>query len=184
MVANYSFEVLYIVSQVLAFIAFTCDIIAMQQRKKSTLLKYDVAAALFLSLHYAFLGAWAGMISKLITTVRNGLAAYEASKNRKNKFLPIVFIVLYIALGTFVIDSWYSIIPLLVPSIYTVAIYIGNVKQVRYTAVCTNSLWLIYNICVSSIVGSISAIILIINGIIAIYRYRGKTIGKTKKKKQ
>lgn len=173
--ANQDFGVFYVVSQVFALVAFICDIVAIQLKKKSYLLNMDTLAAFFSTLHYAFLGAWPGMVSKIITTVRNGLAAYESSKNRKShKVLPLIFVAFYIVMGIITYSSPFSLLPILAPSIYAIVIYTCDVKVVRYASVLTCILWLIYDIFVFSIVGILSQVVLIVNGLVAIWRYRKK----------
>ena len=175
MFTEFNLNAFYIISQIFAILSIIFDLAAAQRRKKLDLLKMDTLAALCSSLHYAFLGAWSGLISKIITTARNGLAAYQTAHKRKdNKLLLIIFVLLYIILGIFAFNSFFSIIPILAPSIYTIVIYISNVKKIRYAIVLSNLLWLIYDIHLLSIAGIIAETIIIINGIIAIYRYRKK----------
>ena len=173
---------LYIISQVFALASFVFDLVAIQSRKKS-LLNLDTMAAFCSFLHYAFLGAWAGMVSKIITTVRNAVAANEASHKRKSpKILPIIFVGLYVIIGFFTFDSWLSLLPILAPSIYTIVIYTSDVQKIRYAAVVTNLIWLVYNIFVFSAVGIIAQVVLTINDLIAIYRYRKKKRGRRTQK--
>ena len=68
-------------------------------------------------------------------------------------------------------------------SIYTIVIYTGDVKKIRYAYVLSNLIWLIYNLFVFSIVGIIAQIILVISGLVAIYRYRKKQKTASKNKR-
>ena len=169
------FSGLYLVSQIFAFLSIVFDLVAIQQRKKARLLNMDAMAAFCSFLHYAFLMAWPGIVNKTITTARNGIAAYKASKKkRSSKYLPVIFITLYIILGIVTFESPISLLPMIAASVYTATIYLCDVKVIRYASVFTNVLWLIYNLSVFSIVGMAAQIILIVNGCIAIYRYRKK----------
>lgn len=175
MFGEFNLNTFYIISQVFALLSIIFDLIAAQRRKKYDLLKMDTLAAFCSSLHYAFLGAWSGLISKVVTTARNGIAAYEAKNKRKNnKWLPVVFITLYIILGVITFDSPFSVLPILAPSIYTIVIYNYDASVIRYAIVVTAIIWLIYDIHVLSIVGIVADIIITVNGLIAIYRYRKK----------
>ena len=179
---NDGINTFYLISQVFALASFVFDLIAMQRKKKSTLLNMDTMAATCSFLHYAFLGAWAGMVSKFITAIRNGIAAYSSSKKAKTpRILPIIFIMIYIVIGFFTFDSIFSVLPILAPCIYTIAIYTCDVTRIRYAGVLTGIIWLIYDFCVFSIIGIVAQTILIINGLIAIYRFRKKK-KKSKKK--
>ncbi len=165
----------YLISQAFALAGFIFNIIAMQRKRKSTLLKMDVMSGFCAFMHYAFLGAWAGMASKFISTIRNAIAAYISSKKIKTpKILPIIFVTLYIMIGFFAFDSPLAVLPILAPCIYTIAIYTCDITKIRYAGAITAIIWLIYDICVFSIVGMIAQTILIINVVIAIYRFRKK----------
>ena len=77
-------------------------------------------------------------------------------------------------LGVITFDSPFSILPILAPSIYTIVIYNYDASVIRYAIVVTAIIWLIYDIYVLSIVGIVADIIITVNGLIAIYRYRKK----------
>ena len=168
-------SVFYIISQVFALASLIFDLIAVQRKKKSSLLNMDTMAAFCSFLHYAFLGAWAGIVSKIITTIRNAIAAERAAHKRKNiKLLPFVFVVAYIIVGCFTFKSPFSVLPIIAPCFYTIVIYTSDVKRIRYAIVITNILWLIYDISVFSVMGIVAETILIINGLVAIYRFHKK----------
>lgn len=167
--------VFYIISQIFAILSIVFDLAAAQRRKKTDLLKMDTIAAFCSSLHYAFLGAWSGLVSKIITTVRNGLAFYQTAHKRKdNKLLLTIFVLAYVVMGILTFNSIFSILPILAPTIYTIIIYTSDVQKIRYAVVISNLLWLIYDIHLLSIAGIVAEAIIIINGLIAIYRYRKK----------
>ena len=170
---NQDFGVFYLISQVFALFAIIFDLVAIQQRKKARLLNMDTMAAFCSFLHYVFLMAWPGVVNKAVTTARNGIAAYKTSKKKRtSKYLPFIFIAFYIILGIVTFESPVSLLPMIAASVYTAAIYWCDVKKIRYASVFTNILWLIYNLSVFSIVGIIAQVILIINGFVAVYRYR------------
>jgi hypothetical protein len=177
--------IFYIISQIFALASFIFDLVAAQQKKKASLLNMDTVAASSSLLHYAFLGAWAGMANKIITVVRNALAAYLASKKRKApKFLPFIFVGAYIIFGIFTFTSVYSLLPTIASSIYSIVIYTTkDANKIRYTIVATSTIWLVYNIFVFSIAGIITQAILLVNDLIAIWRYRKNNIKKTMKRK-
>ena len=90
-------SIFYIISQFFALIALILNLISIQCKKKTTLLNIDVMAAFCSFLHYAFLGAISGMVSKLVATVRNTIAASKAAhKHKSSKILPIIFVLIYI----------------------------------------------------------------------------------------
>ena len=179
------FGVFYVISQIFALASFIFDLVAAQQKKKASLLNMDTMAASSSLLHYAFLGAWAGMANKIIAVIRNALAAYMASKKRKApKSLPLIFVIAYIIFGIFTFNSAYSLLPTIASSIYSIVIYTtSDANKIRYTIIITSTIWLVYNICVFSIVGIITQVILLVNDLIAIWRYRKKSARKPAKRK-
>ena len=168
------FGVFYIVSQIFALAATILSLYAFQKKKKVQILNYTVVAAACSVLHYLFLGAWSGVATKSVGTVRNIFAAYETHKRKTSKIAPLVFVLFYVVAGIFAYQSPISLLPVVAASIYTIAIYFGDAKKIRYTAVLTAGLWLVYSACVFSIVGVLSEAIFITNDLVAIYRYRGK----------
>ncbi len=168
----------YLISQFFALIATICSLIAVQKRRKVQLLNYNTLSSLCAIFHYAFLGAWSGMVTKSIATIRNGIATYEASKKRTSKLIPVLFVVFYIISGIASFSSWYSLLPTVAASIYTIAIYRVDVSKIRKYALLGSSLWLLYDICVFSVVGIISESIFIVDDLTAIYRFRKKKKSK------
>lgn len=172
----------YIISQIFALAALLLDLYAFQRRKKVHLLNYNTVATLCSTLHYVFLGAWSGVASKSISTIRDATAAYEAHKHKTSKILPIVFVTLYVIMGIISFESPLTLLPVAASIIYTITIYIANVSVIRYVAVITSTLWLIYDIFVFSIVGVAAEAIFIFDDFIAIYRYRKKHNPKSRTK--
>ena len=118
------------------------------------------------------------MVTKSIATIRNGIATYEASKKRTSKLIPVLFVVFYIISGIASFGSWYSLLPTVAASIYTIVIYRVDVSKIRKYALLGSSLWLLYDICVFSVVGIISESIFIVDDLTAIYRFRKKKKSK------
>ena len=80
----------------------------------------------------------------------------------------------YIISGIFSFNSWYSLLPTAAASIYTIAIYRVDVSKIRKYALLGSILWLLYDVCVFSIVGIVAESIFIVDDLAAIYRFRKK----------
>ena len=181
-IANHEFGLFYVLSQIFALTATILNLYAIQRKKKEQLLKYNAVAAFCGVFHYLFLGAWSGVATKIVGTTRNSVAAYEAYKHKISKVWPIIFITFYIVGGIITYSSPLSILPIIAAVTYTMAIYLGDASTIRRVAVFTSTLWLIYDICVFSIVGTLAEIVFIIDALVAIWRYR-KHKKKRKKRK-
>lgn len=176
---GHEFGIMYLLSQIFALLATLFSLYAFQRRRKVQILNYTVIAAACGALHYLFLGAWSGVATKTVGTARNMVAAYETSQQKTFKIVPLVFVLFYIVAGILAYESPISFLPVIAACIYTVAIYFGDAKKIRYVAALTTFLWLIYGVYVVSIVGVLSDVVFIINDLVAIYRYR-----KDKKRKR
>ena len=172
--AGQEFGVVYIISQFFALVAMVFGLIAVHQKKKVQLLNFSFLSSFCAMSHYLFLGAWSGTAMKIISTMRNGTAAYEAFKHRTSRILPIIFVTFYVVSGIITYESFFSLLPMIANSIFTVAAYMGDIKTIRYVSTVSSLLWLIYNLHILSLVGVVSEAIFITNDFIAIYRYRSK----------
>ena len=62
---------IYIISQILAFIAIILTMLAYQQKKKSQILGLTITGDILYGVHYLLLGAWSGVITKVISITRD-----------------------------------------------------------------------------------------------------------------
>lgn len=176
---NHDFGLFYVVSQFFAATGTILALISMQQKKKIQILNFNTLASASAVLHYLFLGAWAGVATKLVSTTRNITAAYEAHNHKTSRILPLIFVGFYVVSGILTFESAFSLLPMMGTVVFTIVIYFGNAKTIRYGAGFASLMWLIYNIYTFSVVGIVSEMIFIANDLIAIWRYRDE---KNKKK--
>lgn len=172
--SNYDFGVLYVISQFFAAIGTILSLVSMQQKKKVQILNFNTLASASAVLHYLFLGAWTGVATKLVSTTRNVTAAYEAHNHKISKILPLIFVGFYVVSGVLTFESAFSLLPMTGTVAFTIVIYLGSAKAIRYGAGFASLMWLIYNVHVLSIVGIVSEAIFIGNDLVAIWRYGSK----------
>ena len=168
------FVVFYLISQIFALAALILSLCAYQKKKKVQILNYTVVSAICSVLHYLFLEAWSGVATKGVGVIRNIFAAYETHNHKVSKLAPFIFVLFYIVMGFLTYQSPASLLPVLAASIYTLGIYFLDARRLRYIAVLTSGLWLVYGIIVFSIMGAVAEAIFIVNDLVAIYRYRRK----------
>ena len=177
-VANFNFDGFYLISQIFALAATIISLYAFQRRKKIQILNYSVVEAILGAFHFLFLGAWSGMVTKIVGATRNAFAAYETHKHKTSKIVPWVFVLFYVVSGIIAYKSPVSLLPIVSATIYTLAIYYLDAKKLRYVAVLTSGMWLIYGVCIFSIMEIIADSVYIVNDLIAIYRFRKKPARK------
>lgn len=186
---NGGVDAFYVVSQIFALAAIVFNLIAVQRRKKSQLLRCDAVAALCNTIHYAFLGGWTGMASKAVSFLRDITATYlDLHKKSSSKKRAVVFVVIfaafYIVSGAVTFESVFSLLPTVGLVIFTAVAYLGKTQSIRYASGLASALWLIYNIYVFSVMGIIAESVFLINDLIAIWRYRDPKAKKCRAKRK
>ncbi len=97
---------------------------------------------------------------------------YEV-KNRKISI--IVEMIALVVGGIFTFGEWYSIITIVSAMIFVFAIWQKDVKTYRWLAVIANAMWVAYNVCIMSLLGTIAESILLFIAIVGLVRiYTGK----------
>lgn len=163
----------YIVSQVVGFIAFVLSLVAYHQEKKKTIFQTMIISNLLEIIHYILLGAYSGCITKVIALIRNEIIIVK-EKNKKidNYIVLIGLFIIYLISGILTYENIYSILPILAATIYLFFVWNGDELKVKKVAFYCYFIWLIYNICVFSIAGITSNIVSIISTFIATYNQK------------
>ena len=160
---------IYIVAQIIGFIAFTVSLIAYHRKEKKNILSNMLLSNILNLIHYLLLGAFSGCITKLLAIVRDYFIIFKEKHSKfSNKVYLMLFILLYIIAAVFTYNGILSILPLVAAIIYIIFIWNGNEVIIKKTAFFCNFLWLIYNVFVLSIAGIISNIISLLSTLIAI----------------
>ena len=160
---------LYILAQIIGFIAFFVSLIAYHRKDKKTILINMITANIINLVHYLLLGAYSGCITNLLAIFRDCFIIFKKNCNNfLNYFYLIFFIILYIIASIFTFNGILSILPLLAALIYTIFIWNGNELRLKKIAFICYFIWLIYNIFVMSISGIVSNVISIVSTLIAI----------------
>ena len=166
-------------SQMLGTIALVILICSIQSNKKGTILVLQIFCNLLFGLQYLLLNTISGATMNFIAIIRGIIYYHYAKLNKKapnwvliTLFIAIVFSSLLTSTGII------SILPILATLLYTYGIWQDNLKKYRVIIVISAVGWLLYNFSVGAYVSTISSILELVSGFIAIYRY------DIKKKKQ
>lgn len=160
---------IYIIAQIIGFIAFVISLIAYHRNKKEKILGNMIISNVLNLIHYLLLGAYSGCATKVMAIARDSFIIIKKKNKRlsSNIFL-VIFILLYIVVGIFTYNGILSIFPIIAATIYIIPVWNGNEKIIKKTAFFCYFLWLIYNVFVFSIAGIISNAISIISTFIPI----------------
>lgn len=106
-------------------------------------------------------------------------------KKYNNKKVPIIWliaiVVTMILLSIMTFNGWISLLPMLAVVLYSIALWVGNLKAVRITEIFSCLLFIIYNIKVFAITGLIATVIEMCAAIVAMYRFDVKKIEEESK---
>jgi uncharacterized protein YuzB (UPF0349 family) len=158
----------FLISQIIGTISFVISLIAYHRKKKQKIFQTMMIANVLDILHYLFLGAYSGCITKAIALVRNEIIiAKEKNKKIDNNIVLAILFIIYLLAGIITYKNIYSILPILAAMIYLYFVWNGNELKVKKVAFYCYFLWLTYNIFVFSIAGIVSNVVSIISTFIA-----------------
>ena len=159
---------IYIISQIFGTLSFVISLIAYHRKKKKKIFQTMMVSNILDILHYLFLGAYCGCITKVIALIRNEIIIVkEKNKKLNNNIVLICLFGIYLTAGIITYKNIYSVLPILAAIIYLYFVWSGDELKVKKVAFGCYFLWLMYNIFVFSIAGIVSNIISIISTFIA-----------------
>lgn len=162
---------MYIIGQILGFIAFIASLYAYQRVKKRDILISMVLSNSINLIHYFLIGAYSGCITKILAILRDlFIVLKEKNKRLSSVLFLIIFILIYTLVSIYTFTNILSLFPLIAAIIYIIPTWLGDSKTVKRTALFCYVLWLIYNIYVLSIAGVIANIVSIVSIIIGFKR--------------
>ena len=169
----------FIIAQIIGFIAFFFSLIAYHKNKKEKILGNMIISNGLNLIHYVLLGALSGGATKVLAILRD----ITIISKKKYKFLSSnvvlsLFVIMYIVIGIIFYSSVWSVLPILSAIVYTIPLWNGNELIVKKAAYLSRILWLIYNIVVFSISGIVTDSVFIISTFIA-YKNTKKHITKS-----
>ena len=162
----------YIISQILALFSFILSLLAYHRDKKKNIMITMIISNILNLLHYVFLWATSWYVTKILAILRDSVIVKKSTK--KSYALLILFIVFYFVVWFLTYENIYSLLPLIAATIYIISIWNWDELLVKKSAFFCYFFWLIYNICIWSVVAVFSTIISIISSYIAIRRHYKK----------
>lgn len=166
---------IYLISQIIGFIAFIISLMAYHKNKKEKIFKTMLLANILDIFHYFLLEAYSGCFTKILALIR-GLVILIKEKHKKfsNIIILTLLLIIYLISGILTYENIFSILPILSAMIYLCFVWYGNELQVKKSAFYCYFLWLLYNICIFSIAGIVSNCVSILSTFIAVYNEKNK----------
>ncbi len=158
------------VAQAIGLVALIFGVTAFSQKDDRRLRLLMGFQAFTLVIHFVMLGAYSGAGSAIVTSARNFLSLRESMK----KFAPL-FALATLIFGVWGYERWPDALPVMSGILATYALFYQKGIAMRYTFVCTCSLWLTHNIYYHSIGPSLMEAFMIVANVTTIYRLQKQT---------
>lgn len=136
-----------------------------------------IISNLIISIQFFLLNAITGGIISIINVIRCIVFYLLKKENIKPSILVLlIFEVIVIISGIISWQNIWSILPIIATLTYTYGIWQDDVLKIKYISVIIGTEWSIYDIIVKAYVGFVQGIIQVISSIIAIIRYKKRSV--------
>lgn len=175
---------MYILSQILVFIADGFYVCSMLSKRKSNLVLFLIVSDILFASHYLCLGGFSGAANIFVDVVYL-VVIYLLEKYGKDKYnllATIIAAAISIALTVLTWTSAISLLPMFSMLIYLVGMIFKNVILVKSGALVRNTLNVIYMFLLASYLGAALEICLMISAIVGIVinvKNKNKTVNDT-----
>lgn len=160
------------IAQGLGFISFALGISVFYQKNDKRLKILMLIFNLNHLLHFMLLGSMVSALSVLLSALRTGTAIFVSSKR-----IAAFFIVISLISGFYIADQWADIWPIMGAVIGTYSVFCLSGIAMRIGFLLGASCWLVNNIFVGSIGGTLLEMTVIMMNLITIYRlYRQQSM--------
>ena len=172
-------DYIFIIGQVLGFVAFFISCIKFFKKDKATLMKYSVVSYLFYIVHFLCIGAIAGSYTLVIAAARDYYIYLREKHHKKHRTHilynnPLVFVVLfaiYVTLIILNISEPKNILPLAAGLVYLwFEWFTTNKTTIKTAAIFTTLPWIVYSVLTFSIAGVVSDTVSVVVCAIGIFK--------------
>ena len=167
----------YIVSQIFVIINRVLLIVSYQLKNRKNILIVSLLALLANGVVYILLSAWSGLAMVFVAIVRNIIFMLDEKKNGKSQKITkrdvgilVVLYVISIISAIFTYEGILRMMSVVATMLYTYSVWQKKTKVYKILGIIIESVWIIYNIYICSIMGVILNISLLISASIGLNR--------------
>lgn len=156
-----NFELTYILSQIFTIINYLLLAMTYYVKNRKKILIISFMSLLANTIAYILLNAWTGVAMCLVALIRNIIFLIGEHKNKVNKITKkdiIILIILYIISiisAIFTFDGYLSLLSVFATMLYTYSVWQKNPKTYKLLGIPVGILWILYNLYVKSLFGTI-----------------------------
>lgn len=174
MFSNYELSVMFIVAQVVGFIATGISIASFQAKKRINMLIMQTVSNFLWMTHYFMLGSLPATFAFLIASTRNVVYGLRGKyKFADSKAVPALYIVAFIISGVITYETPLDILPTLGMVCASIAFFVKEEKLIRYISVLIALSFFSFGIYQGSIASIFAEGSTLASIIIAMIRYGG-----------
>ena len=167
----------YIVSQIFVIINRALLIVTYQLKSRKNILIVSLLALLANGLVYLLLSAWSGLAMVFVAMARNIIFMLDEKKNGKSEKITkkdvgmlVILYTISIISAIFTYEGILSMMSVVATMLYTYSVWQKKTKVYKILGIIIESVWIIYNIYICSIMGVILNISLLISASIGLIR--------------
>lgn len=136
----------FILAQVFGVVTTLIMCLSYTVKSKKTFLLLGFLGDVIYGTTFLFVGALSAGIIALISCVQ-GLFLYQFSKRNKRppKIIALAFIIAFLTAGILTMESYWDIIPMITYVWFTIALYLENVKAIKFMYIIPNALQTVYD---------------------------------------
>lgn len=163
---------MFILAQILSFIAMVINMVAVQLKTKKQILLTIVVSNLLFVISYILLGAYVGALTCGIVAIEIIINTILEDKGKVTpKFLIIIYLIISIIIGITTFNSLIDLLPIIASILFILTLRQAKEKYVRLLILGNLTSWIIYDFFVKAYLAGISDLFVISSSITAIYRY-------------
>ena len=144
---------MYIIGQLLGFIALVFSVISFQQNKHKGIIFFQLLAGITFVLHFCCLNAFTGAAMNMVDVLRSIVFFNRGKKWADNVLWVILFSCMCVVSCIFTWIGPLSLLPMAGMILTTVGMWLKDPKWVRRISFPSSPLWIIYNALTKSYAG-------------------------------
>ena len=165
-------DFIFILAQILAFVACGFNVISMQCKKRKQILHFLILGNVVGAIGLLLLKAYAGALIQFVFGLQALINYILEIKNKKNTSLLVSFyIILSIIVSAITFKSWIDIVPLVSAVLHTITIIQEKEKRIRIINLSSLVLWIPYYIAFSAWANLITCLCIVVSNVVSIIRY-------------
>ena len=170
-------KISFILAQLMGIGALIFLIYSFQKNNKKTLLKFQIISSFLYALQYLFLGAITGFLMNIVCMTRNYVFKKYDDIDTSLSWLLLIIGVMSL-LTMFSYDGYASLLPFIAVLLFTISLWLGNLRLIRIFEAVGAILFIVYSIIVNAYTGVFAFSFELSTVLFAIYRFDIKKLKK------